>query len=179
MHLLDSTLVGSDWRQATAIGDWRLATGDGASGVDVELELELEKRRSRRGGSWASSKAWLVSGARAKGRAGHKRSTEYSKREVAGVGFKRVSGRVIFHASATTYAYRARTKNVGGGQKERQEESEESGKGKGRGGKEVSPRPGPNELRIDKDKDGLAEVSAIKKNKKPQMQPDGDGKLVA
>lgn len=33
--------------------------------------------------------------------------SEYSKGELAGVGFKRVSARVIFHASATTYAYKA------------------------------------------------------------------------
>lgn len=64
--------------------------------------------------------AWLVLEARAKGRAEHNAAQcSTAKEEWPGGGFKRVSGRVIFHASTTTYAYKARTKK---GQKERREE---------------------------------------------------------
>lgn len=52
--------------------------------------------------------AWLVSEARAQGRAEHSTAQQSTaKEDWPGCRIKRVSGRVIFHASTTTYAYKA------------------------------------------------------------------------
>lgn len=97
--------------------------------------------------------AWLVLEARAKGRAEHNAAQcSTAKEEWPGGGFKRVSGRVIFHASTTTMRTRHEQRR---GKRSVEKRCEE------RGGKKKSPRPGLNDLRIDKD-GHAAEVSAKK-----------------